>query len=324
MNHLYEINQMSAAQNKHWNFLKSLSKDKNVDQVNKKLEEISLEKKNEITLKQEIAKQRLIGQLYEIHKEVDEIDRTKFTVDSSRGLWQEVLKGHNRLFPNFMNETKLKLDSSPTVFTKVSAKEKSVKKSALKNSHREKKHESKTFHIFKRNQEEFKRPLPRPKTRLTLSAPKARRIKRRPTTTPVSSRFTLFKNLTSAVGSASQRKLRFLSRSYLELENQIRVERRKNRQMKSSRSCPPSASLSINKNDQVDSMRSISSRPSLMSPTTPREQRLKRCLYFLKIEQIELQEKINKFCDDISEFTKKSHNIEDKVVADDALSISMF
>ncbi|CAH8635618.1 unnamed protein product [Schistosoma guineensis] len=77
MNHLYEINQMSATHNKHWNFLKLLCKDKNVDEVNKKLEEIALQHKNEITLKQDIAKQRVNDQLYEIHKVAEEIDRTQ-------------------------------------------------------------------------------------------------------------------------------------------------------------------------------------------------------------------------------------------------------
>lgn len=167
-------------------------------------------------------------------------------------------------------------------------------------------------------------PPPRPKTRLILSAPRVRRIRRRPATTPNSTRSTLIFGLTSTVGSASQRKLWFLSRSYLELENQIRVERRKNRQqIKSSRSCPPRVSLSTNMNDQLDSARSINSRPSF-APKTPREQKLKRCLYFLKIQQTELQEKINKFCDDISEFIKSSLNINDEVVPDNALSISIF
>lgn len=67
---------MSATHNKHWNFLKLLCKDKNVDEVNKKLEEIALQHKNEITLKQDIAKQRVNDQLYEIHKVAEEIDRT--------------------------------------------------------------------------------------------------------------------------------------------------------------------------------------------------------------------------------------------------------
>ncbi|CAH8664800.1 unnamed protein product [Schistosoma haematobium] len=325
MNHLYEINQMSATHNKHWNFLKLLCKDKNVDEVNKKLEEIALQHKNEITLKQDIAKQRVNDQLYEIHKVAEEIDRTKFAVHSNKGLWQKVLKGHNRLFPNFLNKINSNLDSSPTNFIKISGKQKEAKKSVLKDRRGEKKHKSRTIHSLKKNQKEFQRPPPRPKTRLILSAPRVRRIRRRPATTPNSTRSTLIFGLTSTVGSASQRKLWFLSRSYLELENQIRVERRKNRQqIKSSRSCPPRVSLSTNMNDQLDSARSINSRPSSFAPKTPREQKLKRCLYFLKIQQTELQEKINKFCDDISEFIKSSLNINDEVVPDNALSISIF
>ncbi|XP_018654233.1 hypothetical protein Smp_168060 [Schistosoma mansoni] len=324
MNHLYEINQTSATHNKQWDLLKLLCKDKNVDEVNKKLDEIALQHKKEITVQQDIAKQRVIDQLYEIHKVAEEIDRTKFTVDSNKGLWQKVLKGHNRLFPNFLNKVNSNLDSSPTSFIKISGKQKEANKSVLKDRHREKKHKSRTIHILKKNQKEFQRPPPRPKTRLILSAPRVRRIRRRPTTTPNSTRSTLISGLTSAVGPVSQRKLWFLSRSYLELESQIRVERRKNRQqIKSSRSCPPRVSLSTNMNDQLDSARSINSRPSLIAPKTPREQRLRRCLYFLKIQQIELQEKINKFCDDISEFIKNSLNIDDKVVAGDALSISI-
>lgn len=229
------------------------------------------------------------------------------------------------MFPNFLNKTNSNLDSSPTYFIKISGKQKEAKKSVLKDRHREKKHKSRTTHILTKNRKEFQRPPPRPKTRLILSAPRVRRIKRRPATTPNSTRSTLISGLTSTVGSVSQRKLWFLSRSYLELENQIRVERRKNRQqIKSSRSCPPRVSLSTNKNDQLDSARSINSRLSSIVPKTPREQKLRRCLYFLKIQQTELQEKINKFCDDISEFIKNSLNINDEVVPDSALSISIF
>ncbi|CAH8662755.1 unnamed protein product [Schistosoma rodhaini] len=77
MNHLYEINQTSATHNKQWDLLKLLCKDKNVDEVNKKLDEIALQHKKEITVQQDIAKQRVIDQLYEIHKVAEEIDRTQ-------------------------------------------------------------------------------------------------------------------------------------------------------------------------------------------------------------------------------------------------------
>ncbi|KAK4476040.1 hypothetical protein MN116_001269 [Schistosoma mekongi] len=323
MNHLYKTNQKSATPKQRWNLLKSLYKDRNVDEVNKKLEEIALKQRKEITSQQDIANQRAIAQQNEIHKVALEIYRNKFINDSNKGLWQKVLEGHHRLFPNFLNSLNTKLDSPPTSFTKLSLKQK-VKKTINKDHRKERIDKKGTFNVLKKCHEELKRPPPRPKTRLLLSAPRVKRIRKRRATTSCSTRTTLMSQLTQAVGSVSQRKLCFLSRSYLELDNQIHVERRNNRrQFKSCRSLTSNVSLSADETDDVNSVRSIRSRPSQIIPRTAREQKLKKYFYLLKIQQTELQEKINKFCDDISEFIKKSPCISENLLPDDALSIGM-
>ncbi|KAH8865688.1 hypothetical protein EWB00_007769 [Schistosoma japonicum] len=325
MNHLYKTNQKSATPKQRWDLLKSLYKDRDVNEVNKRLQEIALGHRNEITSQQDIAEQRAIIRQNEIHKVALEIYRNKFSNESSKGLWQKVLQGHHRLFPNFLNSLNTKLDSPPTSSAKLSVKQKEVKKTINNDRRREERDKKGTFSVLRKCQQELRRPLPRPKTRLLLSAPKVKRIRKRPASTSDSTRSTLMSQLTQAVGSVSQRKLCFLSRSYLELENQIHVERRKNRQqLKSCRSLTPDVSLPADEIDDVNSVRSIRSRPSQIIPATEREQKLRKYFYLFKIQQTELQEKVNKFCDDISKFTKKSPYISENVLPDNALSIGMF